>query len=180
MKTLNTTEKKSIETPEKWQIWRKRINREKTPEKTPELRKQSESEVCVTTEQDRRQPTLMKMTLKPPNITDNPKQKRKYTKKNVEEKKPSRKITSMLKPLKTTSSGDDQKTVSNSKERNESSEFDTNARKPEKLESQVLSDSTLSNTSLNFQQPDLAEKVINPNNLIPNQQLSGEHRRPND
>ena len=86
----------------------------------------------------------------------------------------------MLKPLKTTSSGDDQKTVSNSKERNESSEFDTNARKPEKLESQVLSDSTLSNTSLNFQQPDLAEKVINPNNLISNQQLSGEHRRPND
>ena len=137
-------------------------------------------QVYVTTEQNRRQPTLMKMTLKPPNITDNPKQKRKYIKKNVEEKKPSRKITSMLKPLKTTSSGDDQKPVSNSKEGNENSEFDTNARKPEKLESQILSDSTLSNTSLKFQQPDLAEKVINPNNLISNQQLSGEHRRPND
>ena len=47
MKTLNTTEKKSIETPEKWQIWRKRINIEKTPEKTPEHREQERKSLPV-------------------------------------------------------------------------------------------------------------------------------------
>ena len=125
-------------------------------------------------------PKILKMTLRPPNKKDNPRN-RKQTRNNEDDIKTTktRKITSMFSKIqKTTSSEDDQGMKNNSSDTRIDMKLSTPVQKPVLKTKLIETNSTLSNSNNFFdKEPDLA---VSENCKLPDNQLSVKSPGPNE